>query len=79
MLTIEELEALRRNARRYGQNGPGDWYLYFDGPLFGIRVRLPESATDYVHSWCAPGRTGPVVVNYVANPALHRCFFHGLS
>jgi hypothetical protein len=40
MITLEDLEALRRQVRRYGQDGPGDWYLYFDGPLFGIRVRL---------------------------------------
>lgn len=80
MLTVEEIEDLRRSVRRYGRDGAGDWYLYVvDGPLFGIHVRLRPSATDYIHSWCALGKAGPVVVDYTANPALHLCFFHGLS
>ena len=79
MLTLDELEALRRRVRLHGQGGRGDWYLYADGPLFGIRVRLPENEIGGIHSWCAPGTSGAVVVSYTSNPALHRCFFAGLS
>ena len=78
MLLVEDIEELRKKVRRARQP-LGEWFLYWDGPLFGIRVRLEDSVINHVHSWCQVTRFGPVVARYSANPALHRCFFEGLD
>jgi hypothetical protein len=77
VLTVLELEEFRRNVRQFGQSCRGEWYVYVDGPLFGIRVRLEENATDYLHARCHQTRSGVAVLYYSSNPALHTCYFAG--